>query len=76
MGLVEAIWLWHLGGPGRGGLDSNSFFIFVLVWIEISLNTGFDLTMLPLSGPKVCGGGWLLRPISVLSLDQQYFNKS
>ena len=29
-------------------------------WVEISLHTEFQLPMLPVSGPKVCGGGWVV----------------
>ena len=50
--------------PGeRGG--KNKFVIHIsFSWVEISLNTEFDLLMLPLSGPKNCGGGgWLVQQL-------------
>ena len=33
-------------------------FYFSFSLIEISLHTKFQLPTLPVSGPKVCGGGW------------------
>ena len=43
-------------------------------WVEISLHTEFQLPMLPVNGPQVCGGwvggGWVCKAISVLSFDQ------
>ena len=39
-------------GGGQKNLDFSSS------WVEISLHTEFQLTMMPVSGPKVCGGWW------------------
>ena len=48
---------------------------FSFSWVNIRLHTEFQLPIMPVSGPKVCGGwwvggGWVCKPISVLSFDQ------
>jgi hypothetical protein len=39
-------------------------------WVERNLHTEFKLLSMPGSGPKVCGGWWVCKAISVLSLVQ------
>ena len=54
-----------------------------LIWVKMRLHTEFQLPIMPVSGPKVCGvgggggGWWVCKPISVLSFGQaeQYEEK-
>ena len=33
---------------------------FFFNWVNIRLHTEFQLPIMPVSGPKVCGGGWVV----------------
>ena len=53
-----------------GGGGQPTFFLHISSsCAEISLNTEFELPMLPLSGPKVCGG-WVVVGGGCVSLFQ------
>ena len=51
---------------------NTKFLHFSFSWVGINVHTKFQLCMMPVSGPKVCGGGggWVCKPILELSLEQ------